>query len=317
MFNRPRKTIRVFNEIAKLKPKELFFISDGARKNRKSDVQLIEECRELPKLVDWNCEVHMKFSDFNLGCRKSVSDGLDWVFSISEQAIILEDDCIPSQEFFWFCKELLDKYKDDSRVGSIGGTTFNQTSLIPTDSYYFSKYPNVWGWATWRRSWEKYRSDLKTWDMAHLVNLVNINTTSPCARRFWLSKFKMVRDGRIDTWDYQLLFHHWNNQLLSVIPKVNLVTNIGFDGEATHTFNVNHPYAAIEIGRLNLPLVHPQDVTPSTQLDEIADKSRFCTSRFRLACAWTIGILPNRLAETLSKLFAKTVSGRKRKSLKV
>lgn len=160
-FNRPLLTKQVFNVISKAKPSVLFLISDGPRNG--AERKLVEETRQIISLIDWPCKVFRKYSDVNLGCKISVSSGLDWVFSRADRAIILEDDCVPDPSFFTFCDDLLDKYEDNPKIMHITGSFLLGNNSVSKDSYYFSHFTSVWGWATWRRAWTKYDVAIKDW----------------------------------------------------------------------------------------------------------------------------------------------------------
>lgn len=257
MFNRPHLTRLVLNKIREAAPTKLFIISDGPRKNSNSDKKLVVECRNLITEIDWKCDVQTKFSDINLGCRESVVSGLNWVFSQVPSAIILEDDCLPNSDFFKFCEVLLMEYESNEQIGSICGTNFEDNGL--DYSYSYSKYPNVWGWATWQRVWNQYESDLNRWDKKYLKLIASKHTNSKQVQRFWYHKFQSVSKGLIDTWDYQLVFLFWRKNLIAIRPKMNLISNIGFGNEATHTLNPNSSLSNISTHALDWPLTKPAD----------------------------------------------------------
>src|SRR5579871_4386735 len=156
VFNRPDTTRQVFQEIRRVRPPVLLVVADGPRRDHPEDEQLCRETRAVAEEVDWPCQVLTEYSDVNLGCRHRPASGLDWVFSQVEEAIILEDDCVPHPSFFRFCSELLSRYRDDARIGTIAGTNVQGGRKRGGASYYFSKYPTIWGWASWRRAWALY-----------------------------------------------------------------------------------------------------------------------------------------------------------------
>ena len=306
MFNRPEMAIEVFEEIRKIQPSQLFLICDGPRRNVLGEERLVDECRKLSELVTWDCKVHQKYSAENLGCKVSVSSGLDWVFSLVEEAIILEDDCLPSQDFFWYAAELLDKYKQDKAVGSISGSNLDGSQ--PTnreDSYYFSNFPGVWGWATWRRAWNGYKANLASSSRSE-IRLVNeiVNATSS-SRRFWFAKLMQVRAGFVDTWDYQLVFHHWKNRMLTIIPRVNLISNIGFGLQATHTISKVSPYARMSVQEIGFPLKHPENLVACLDQDAVATSARFSMTRAELVLDWAYILLPQSIRRLAQKLTAR------------
>lgn len=233
IFNRPDTTFRVFREIRKVMPKILFVIADGARFS--DEIDKCNEARSIIEQVDWECEVFTNFSEKNLGCKLRVSSGLDWVFSEVEEAIILEDDCLPTQSFFPFCQNLLEYYRNDSRVMQISGNNFQINASMGNYSYCFSKYGGIWGWASWRRAWEHYDLDMKSWVNCKRNNLLDYIYDDWSERMYWTDIFNKVSNGIPDTWDYQWLYARWTQHELSIIPAVNLVSNIGFNNNATHT----------------------------------------------------------------------------------
>lgn len=235
IFNRPDTTKIVFERIREIKPKVLFVSADGPRESKLNENLLCEQTRAIINSVDWDCEVKTNFSSINLGCKKAVSSAITWFFNNVESGIILEDDCVPDLSFFQFCKTLLDKYKYDERIMHIGGTNFQDGKIRGNGSYYFSRISHVWGWATWKRAWNLYDVNIK--DLPDFINenvLKNI-FTSPRMQQYYLRDFKMVYNQQKDTWDYQWSYTVIKNNGLSIIPNKNLVTNIGFSENATHT----------------------------------------------------------------------------------
>lgn len=239
IFNRPKQTEIVFEAIRKAKPKKLLVVADGPRFDE--EVEKCKNARAVLQKIDWDCEVLTNFSDKNLGCGKRVSSGLDWVFSEVDEAIILEDDCLPAPSFFYFCQTLLEYYRHDERIMSISGTNV-QLSQSRTDySYYFSKYNHIWGWASWRRAWKHYDFHMKTWPEFRKASLINYVFDDPYEQKYWTKIFdSMFFERSIDTWDYMWMYSILSQNGLLVIPNVNLVSNIGFGVDATHTINENH-----------------------------------------------------------------------------
>lgn len=240
IFNRPDLTEIVFEAIRQAKPKKLLVVADGPRFTE--EAEKCEKARAVIGRVDWECEVLTNFSDTNLGCKRRVSSGLDWIFSEVEEAIILEDDCLPAPSFFDFCQTLLDKYKHDERIMMIGGINFQPDNHRNDYSYYFSKYVHIWGWASWRRAWEHYDVDIKTWQEYKNLGLMDSVCNDPDEKKYWSDIFDKVYDGGIDTWDYQWVYTCWSQNALSILPHFNLISNIGFRLDATHTIN-DSPYA--------------------------------------------------------------------------
>lgn len=233
IFNRPETTKAVFEAIAAAKPEKLLVIADGPR--HPDEAPQCEKAREVIRSVNWTCEVIENVSSHNLGCGRRISTGLDWVFSLVNEAIVLEDDCIPAPSFFSFCENLLHRFRDDKRIMHINGNNF-QFGVKRTDrSYYFSKYAHIWGWATWRRAWAHYDFRMQTWPEFKKTGMIDLVCDDPLECPYWQSNFDDAQSGRIDTWDYQWMYTCWNQGSLCVTPASNLVSNIGFGASATHT----------------------------------------------------------------------------------
>lgn len=262
IFNRPDTTAKVFGEIAKAKPSKLLIVSDGPRPDRPGEAELCAAARAIVEQVNWDCEVLRNYSEKNLGCRQRVASGLDWVFKHVKEAIILEDDCLPDQSFFAFCQELLSRYRDDSRVMQICGSNFlNSWKRDERFSYYFSKYGPVWGWASWARAWKYNDVEMKIWPEIKSKRIYEDFSFNEEEARWRLDLYDKVYSGEIDTWDYQWGFAKMINSGLSIIPTTNLVSNIGFRADGTHTLSAdNNPYAAMQTGEIGFPLFHPKFV---------------------------------------------------------
>ena len=235
IFNRPDTTPRVLDAIRLVAPKHLFVAADGPRENR-PDEEKCKATRDIIRHVDWDCEVKTLFQEKNLGCGPGPSTAINWFFQNVEQGIILEDDCLPHPDFFRFCEELLDYYRDNERIMEITGDNFQFGRKRGNASYYFSKYTHNWGWATWRRAWRHYDYGLIDADLAKHV------------------------------WDIQWMKSVAKNNGLTIVPNVNLVSNIGFDPEATHTAHAAR-YASLPTGSLTFPLVHPKIIAPNKAAD--------------------------------------------------
>jgi hypothetical protein len=233
IFNRPDLTAQVFEVIRQAKPKKLLVIADGPR-NKLEEI-LCQKTRAVTEVVDWDCEILRNYAEENLGCRKRISSGLDWVFEQVEEAIILEDDCLPSLDFFLFCQELLDYYRNDTRIWSICGHNFQDGQWRGDGSYYFSHYPDPWGWATWKRSWQHYDRDLNDWNNFHNRHLFEEVFDNPLETEHWNQILNLLHnENKPDTWDYQWIFTCLKNNALSIWPNVNLVSNIGFREDGTN-----------------------------------------------------------------------------------
>ncbi len=241
IFNRPDLTSIVFEVIAQAKPKKLLVVADGPR--FPEEAEKCQKARSVIKRVDWDCQVLTNFSETNLGCKHRVSSGLDWVFSEVEEAIILEDDCLPAPSFFYFCQTLLEYYRHDERIMHISGNNFQFGHSRTDYSYYFSKYGGIWGWASWQRAWKHFDKEMKTWLEFKKTNRLEDICDNLYEKLYWESIFDSVFEGIIDTWDYQWLYARWTQNDLSIVPNSNLVSNIGFCSNATHTSSSKNPLA--------------------------------------------------------------------------
>jgi hypothetical protein len=267
IYNRADLTRRVFQEIARARPSKLFIVADGPRRDRPGDKARCDAARGVIRSIDWDCEVQTNLAESNMGCGERVSSGLDWVFQNVEEAIILEDDCLPHPTFFRFCEELLKHYRHDSRVMHISGDNFQFGKPRGEGSYYFSRYPHIWGWASWRRAWQHYDVDMRMWaSQGNRKDYLDV-FTDELERRFWRNTWQSVCEGKIDTWDYQWVFSCVARKGLSVVPNVNLVSNIGFGEDATHGGGTSI-VAHLPGGDLRFPLRHPSRF----QWDEKADR---------------------------------------------
>lgn len=275
IFNRLDTTRRVFAEIAKARPSKLLVIADGPRTNRPGEAEKCAQTRAVIDGVDWDCEVLTNFSEVNLGCKRRVSSGIDWVFEQVEEAIILEDDCLPDPTFFRFCQELLERYRHDQRIGMISGDNFQLGNRRNDDSYYFSKYVHIWGWASWRDRWaNSYDVTMSRWpgirDEAWLTDMVG----NAREALFWHKVFERVYRGEIDTWDYQWVFANWVEGRMTILPAVNMISNIGFDANATHTTG-DSELANLARCPIGFPLKHPPGVFKNVQADRFSEKRCF------------------------------------------
>jgi hypothetical protein len=235
IFNRPDTTKQVFDSIKKVKPKKLYIAADGPRISQLGESDLCEQTRNIVRHIDWDCEINMLFRSENLGCKIAVSSAIDWFFDNEEQGIVLEDDCLPHQDFFMFCEEMLDYYKDDQQVMHIGGANFQKGKIRGDGSYYFSNYNHIWGWASWRRAWEKYDVNILSYSEIEAEKIVNERFNSKNEQEYWHKIFSNLKKGIIKTWDYQWTYSIWKNNGYSILPNVNLISNIGIGEIATHT----------------------------------------------------------------------------------
>ena len=275
VFNRPNTTKKVFDIICQVKPSKLLVVADGARKDKPGELEKCTAVRNIINDINWECEVLSNYSDKNLGCRQRISSGLDWAFSIVDRAIILEDDCLPNLSFFRFCEELLEKYQDDTRIMAISGNNFQFGRKRSEDSYYFSIYNHCWGWATWRRAWQYYDVEMKLWSKIKQEGWLKDILVNPCAVRYWQNKFQKTYENKINTWDFQWTFACWIQSGLTILPNVNLVSNIGFDSEGTHHKNSKNKFANMPTQKIEFSLKHPPFVIRDREADNFTYRVMF------------------------------------------
>jgi hypothetical protein len=279
IFNRSDLTQRVFDMIKLVKPKKLLVIADGPR--NESEKAICDRTRSIIDQVDWDCEVIKNYSEFNEGCIKKISTGLNWAFNIVDRAIVLEADCLPDISFFKFCDVLLEKYKDDERVMHIGGNFFqkNNKKFKCSSSYYFSSIPHIWGWATWSRAWKLYDVNMTKWP--EIRDRKGIKMKDPAVYEYWETVWNQYYDKKIDSWDGQWTFSCILNEGISITPCTNLVSNIGFGPDAIHTKDVNSIFSNMEVRSIDFPLIHPADMTINSQADKFTWSQNFGIDRLR------------------------------------
>lgn len=235
IFNRPETTARIYEAIRQARPTVLLVVADGPRPDRPGEAEQCAAARAIIDRVDWECQVLTNYAETNLGCGRRISSGITWVFEQVEEAIILEDDCLPHSDFFPFCASLLGRYRDDERVMMIGGTNFLGQFASPS-SYLFSRFFAIWGWATWRRAWQKYDFTLPGWETYKAQRQVGYYYPQRYVVDYITTMFDLIQQQRIDTWDIQWFYTCLFNNGLSIVPHVNLITNIG-GAVGTHTID--------------------------------------------------------------------------------
>lgn len=280
VFNRLDTTKQVFEAIRKAKPPRLYVAADGSRVGKDGESEKVKAVRDyIMQNIDWDCEVKTLFRDKNLGCKYAVSGAITWFFENEEQGIILEDDCLPSQSFFWYCEELLEKYSDDQSVYLISGDSRASESFDMKADYGFCKYPLIWGWASWARTWKNYDPELEDWPKQRDVLLSSISSHKPTVV-FWENVFDKMYNKEIDTWDYQFSYLLQKNSGKCIVPRVNLIANVGFGVDATHTFNSGSELANRKRKEINIPLNHSLNAGDEIRINCFYDKSEFAKKSF-------------------------------------
>jgi len=257
-YNRADRLREVVDALRPSQPRQIFLAIDGPRQHDDADQAKVRATQEVMHSIDWQAQVRSNFQTTNLGCGRGVSTGISWFFEHVDEGIILEDDVVPGSDFLTFCAELLERYRDDERIFSISGCNFAPLEAVSQSlaSYRFSAITHVWGWATWRRSWDLYRFSMEDWRSRlrgkRRWNAMGANVPGYV---YWTAVFDWMRFGHIDTWDYQLSLAQMVTGGLTATSNTNLTENIGFSGESTHT-NYTPPYVR-PAEALSWPLTHP------------------------------------------------------------
>jgi hypothetical protein len=266
-FNRPDLAARVLERLRECGVRRLYVALDAPRLDNPDDVELCRSMKSLVDAVDWTDEKVLLERETNLGCGRAVSTAISWLFQHVDRGIILEDDCLPDPSFFSFCAEMLQRYAGDPRIGTVSGTGLIPDGLLQDNSYFFSKYVGIWGWATWRRWWNTYDYDLSSLSAGEWRNVVRARSENAVECRYWLHILDLMLEGKIDTWDFQVQFSAWKENALHVTSSQNLVENLGFRGDATHTRD--HSPLAERRARSNPPPYSELPVLADAPLDRI------------------------------------------------
>ncbi|GHT59054.1 hemolytic protein HlpA [Bacteroidia bacterium] len=278
VFNREDTTQQVFEAIRRQKPKYLFVAADGARKNKPGEAEACQRVRDVVTQIDWDCELKTLFRDENLGCKIAVSEAITWFFLQVEQGIILEDDCLPDPSFFPYCEELLNRYKNDTRIGHISGNCFLPEAMDKNYSYNFSSIAHIWGWATWRRVWQNFDIRFPFWDETKKNEIKKKNLFNSKREEIYFSTFisdTLSSRQNLSVWDVQYFFMLRTQNQLSIYPTVNLVRNIGVGSDlATHTSKKKNKLL-VPLSSVSFPLEHPEYVLRNKELDGFTIKKIF------------------------------------------
>jgi hypothetical protein len=271
IHSRPDTTLRVFEIISRIKPAYLFIAADGPRDHVESDKLNCAQAREIVDKIDWECELHTLFRQENLGCRMAMSTSITWFFDNVDKGIILEDDCLPEVDFFYFCDEMLERYKKNEDVFVVAGNNFQKISDLNKKSYYFSRYMHCWGWASWSRAWDKFDNSMSNWPKMKSTNKLDEVLDDNSQVKYWTSIFDDTYCKKIDSWAYVWMYSCWYHNGMTIIPGVNLVKNIGFDDDATHTSGRQGNMASCSSG-LEFPLLHPKTIMLNVDADKWTER---------------------------------------------
>lgn len=284
VFNRPGQTRAAMDRLRAIRPAKLYLAADGPRRGHPTDGERCAEVRAIASNVDWPCQVRTLFRERNIGCKRSVGGGISWFFEHEEHGIILEDDIVADPSFFPYCTELLDRYRDDERIGIVSGCNFTSGKVTSDDSYLFVRNLNMWGWATWRRAWNLVDLDMSDWNDHRSAAFLRTLYGAPWAtQQEWERHFDNTVNRNVDTWDYQVCYSLWRRGLLSIIPSVNLIDNDGMgDAAATHPSAAKAQWLIDSPPRpLMFPLRHPNEVKLHPVADAVLDHDAFGISTRR------------------------------------
>lgn len=279
IFNRPEKVQRLIEVLKKIRPSRLFISADGPRSTHPEDKDLCESAKKISTSVDWDCEIKTNFHKENMGCAPHVSSAITWFFDNVNEGIIVEDDCIPHPDFFQFTKMLLEKYSNDEDIMMISGNNFQRGNIFGDGDYYFSHYASAWGWATWKRAWQHYKDNLTSISQSEMAEKMQRMNFSPAEKKYWLKYFDNIQKGKYPCWDVCWLFSIWNNEGICITPNTNLVQNIGFGSDSTHTIDSE--------GRYSIPasplssIKHPSDAGSVIKVSREADYALFINSYYQ------------------------------------
>lgn len=295
-YNRPEHARAVFNAIKRVKPKRFFIAADGP-KNEYDNLK-IEQSLAIINDIDWECELKTLIRKENLGCGKGPASAISWFFENVEEGIILEDDCLPNESFFDFCQKLLTTYRFSENVMMISGTSY-QAEQMNENSYYFSKYVHVWGWATWRRAWKNYDYRLDGDDDQSRKAIISKTFSNPRERAMWRFNMDIIING-LDAWDYQWMYCIWKNDGLSIIPWKNMVSNIGFGQDATHTTDANSHQSNMKRHLLE-KIYHPKEIKKNRTADQF--------ERYSILIEPSLKYYKKRLASLLNRIADRLKNG--------
>jgi hypothetical protein len=283
IFNRPATTQRVFEAIRYARPSKLYIAADAPRPGNANDEEKCRLAKAVTEQIDWSCEVKRLYHEQNLGCSLGPRAAFDWFFLQETEGIILEDDCVPNPDFFLFAASMLERYRHNNQIISINGSNLGY-ELKNGDSYTYSRFMNMWGWATWRRSYKQIDYNLIHWQNIKYKELflwkrlrTHLFDIDIAWIKYWRFQFdKTISTQKVTWWDYQWIYHQLINQQLAVVPGRNLISNIGFDENGHHTFFSVSPAANLPVKPLQIPFVHPKDISIQKGYEKIYIKTVWC-----------------------------------------
>jgi hypothetical protein len=267
VFKREDTARQVFEKIKMVKPKKLFISADGPRLDVDGEEEACTRVREIFKEIDWDCEVHTKFNDENSGLKKTISSAIDWFFENVEEGIILEDDCLPDLSFFSFCEQMLERYRQDTRIMHISGNNFVKSKKIENKDYYFSKVAQIWGWATWKRAWKFFDVNMTNYQTFRDTNQIDNIFDGYFTKKYMIKHYDKITAKDSFSWSWYWIYTVFSNNGLCITPSVNLVSNIGFGSDAVHATNEKNKLANAATQNIHAEIVHPDFVLPNKKID--------------------------------------------------
>jgi|LauGreSBDMM110SN_4_FD.fasta_scaffold44576_1 hypothetical protein len=304
VFNRPRLTLKSFEAIRKAKPLKFYVACDGPRPEKKGEETIVAEVQKIVNQIDWPCEVKKLFQPKNLGCSNGVANAITWFFEHEEQGIIIEDDNLVHPDFFYFCETLLNKYKDNLRISTISGDNFQNGNKRGEATYYFSKYFGCWGWATWKREWKFYDKKINFWPQWKLSKDWINKFPDKVERKYWENIFNIMYETDFDSWAYRFLASIMHRGKLNIFPNVNLVSNIGFGEDATHTKKADNQESNIPTQSLG-KIIHPKLIEINYDADKYHFEWSFGGRNLQFPRSWAI--MPKRILYFIFRKISQSI----------
>lgn len=278
IYNRIEETHDIFEVLHTLKPKKLYVAADGAKKSNPNDFGTCLRARSVI-MPEWPCELKLMFKEEHVGKAQMAFQAINWFFEHESEGVILFDDTLPHPDFFYFCEQLLHKYRDNKSILHIGGSNFQRNKNRGNASYYFSGYATTWGFATWKDRWENFDLQMVNIKDCDFVSILPKYIPKRTMRMHWIPRFNALRKNQYDIWEYQYMFHLWSKQGYCITPNENLVTNIGFKNNKRKIRKLSIPTHPI------LPLTHPQEIVLERKADRKTFR-RYYKRAFRIFTDW-------------------------------
>ena len=279
IYNRIEDTHNLFQVLRQIKPVKLYVAADGTPRDKGYDYVTCLRTRSVI-MPEWNCEQKYLFKEEHLGKSKMIYQAISWFFEHEEEGIVLFDDTLPHVDFFHYCEQLLEKYRNVDEVMHIGANFLQRRKKGGNDSYYFSAYAFTWGFATWKRSWKNF--DLKMTELEDVdINMLLSNyMTKLKEKKYWQRVYNILSKHRLDYWEYQYNFHIWQQNGLCIAPNTNLVKNVGFKNRKRRVRRLMKETAPI------LPLRDPSEIFQNKNADRYTFKKVYKKGFYRIFTDW-------------------------------